>query len=62
MLMIHVNTPLHISRAIFYCEIIQMHVIYDCNYTVIKEIRNGNSKRKKLNKKKFQFLEFIKHS
>jgi len=35
------------SRGIFVCvEIIQMHTIYEHNYTVIKLPRDGNNKTK----------------
>jgi len=54
MLMIRVNVPLQISRGVFvYGEIIQMHTIFESNYTVIKQPRHGNSKAKKINKKQF---------
>jgi len=46
MLMIRVNVPLQITRGIFVCgETIQMHMIPESNHTVIKEPRNGNSKK-----------------
>jgi len=52
--MIHVNFPLKISNGIFVCsEIIKIHTIHECNYTVIKLSRNGNSTAKKINKKQF---------
>jgi len=49
LLIIRVNDPLQISRGIFvYDEIIQMHTIHECSYTVIKLPYNGNNKMKKI--------------
>jgi len=64
MLMIHANVPLQITRDVFvYGGIIKMHTIHESNYTVIKLPRNGNSKAKKINKKKtIQLVEVINHN
>jgi len=54
MLMMRVNVSLQISRCIFVDgEILQMHTIHESNYTVIKLTRNGNVRRKIINKKQF---------
>jgi len=51
MLLIRLNVPLQISRRIFVNgKILQMHTIHESNYTAIKLPRNGNSKRKIMNK------------
>jgi len=61
--MIRVNIPLQISRVIFvYGEIMQIHTIHECNYTVMKLPRNGNSKAKNINRKTIQLIEAIKHN
>jgi len=40
-----------------------MHTIRESNYTVIKLLRSGNSKAKKITKNKTsQFIEAIKHN